>query len=187
MEAIEFARRTALASLKPPPRLNLSQWMESAMRLPEGVSATPGPVRLWPYQRAIADAISDPTIERVTLVKPVRVGFSTLLTGAVASFVANEPSPILVLLPTEADCVFRLCRELIRIRRAELGTLALKPLRLTYADTRPLVLGSTLADAAFLLENEDVLQQQGVAFHALHFGDVGDFARSIRQTRLLHN
>ncbi len=36
--------------------------------------------------------------------KPVRVGFSTLLTGAVASFVANEPSPILVLLPTEADC-----------------------------------------------------------------------------------
>ena len=34
----------------------------------------------------------------------MRVGFSTLLTGAVASFVANEPSPILVLLPTEADC-----------------------------------------------------------------------------------
>ena len=104
MEAIEFARRTALASLKPPPRLNLSQWMESAMRLPEGVSATPGPVRLFPYQRAIADAISDPTIERVTLVKPVRVGFTTLLTGAIASFVANEPSQILVVLPTEADC-----------------------------------------------------------------------------------
>lgn len=104
MEAIEFARRTALAALKPQPRLKLSDWMESAMRLPEGVSATPGPVRLWPYQRAIADTISDPAIERVTLVKPVRVGFSTLLTGAVASFVANEPSPILVLLPTEADC-----------------------------------------------------------------------------------
>ena len=35
--------------------------------LPEGVSAVPGPVRLWPYQREIADAISDPDIERVTL------------------------------------------------------------------------------------------------------------------------
>ena len=104
MEAIELVRRSALAALKPPPRLNLSQWIESEMRLPEGVSATPGPVRLWPFQREIADAISDPAIERVTLVKPVRVGFSTLLTGAVASFVANEPSPILVLLPTEADC-----------------------------------------------------------------------------------
>ena len=64
----------------------------------------PGRIRLWPYQREIADAISDPLIERVTLVKPARVGFTTLLTGAIASFVANEPSPILVLLPTEADC-----------------------------------------------------------------------------------
>jgi hypothetical protein len=34
------------------------------------VSASPGPVRLWPYQRAIADAIADPLIERITLVKP---------------------------------------------------------------------------------------------------------------------
>ena len=28
------------------------------IRLPEGISALPGPVRLWPYQREIADAIS---------------------------------------------------------------------------------------------------------------------------------
>ncbi|WP_240484773.1 phage terminase large subunit family protein, partial [Pseudoponticoccus marisrubri] len=40
----------------------------------------------------------------MTLVKPVRVGFTTLLTGALASYVANEPAPILALLPTEADC-----------------------------------------------------------------------------------
>lgn len=64
----------------------------------------PGPVRLWPYQREIADAISDPEIERISLVKPVRVGFTTLLSGAIGSYVANEPSPILALLPTEADC-----------------------------------------------------------------------------------
>jgi phage terminase large subunit GpA-like protein len=93
-----------MRALIPPPRLRLSEWIEEHMRLPEGVSALPGRVRLWPYQRAIADAIGDPAIERVTLVKPVRVGFTTLLSGAVASFVANEPSPILALLPTEADC-----------------------------------------------------------------------------------
>jgi hypothetical protein len=34
--------------------------------LPEGVSALPGAIRLYPYQREIADAISDPEIERVT-------------------------------------------------------------------------------------------------------------------------
>lgn len=101
---LDEVRLAALASLRPPPRLKLSEWIEREMRLPEGVSALPGRVKLWPYQRGIADAISDPETERVTLVKPVRVGFTTLLTGALASYVANEPSPILVLLPTEADC-----------------------------------------------------------------------------------
>jgi phage terminase large subunit GpA-like protein len=77
--------------------------MEQQIRIPEGVSALPGKVRLWKSQKGIADAISDPAKERVTIVKPVRVGFTTLLTGAIGSFVANEPSPILALLPTEAD------------------------------------------------------------------------------------
>lgn len=103
-DALIETRRRAFRALIPPPRLRLSEWIETHMRLPEDVSALPGRVTLWPYQRDIADAISDPEIERVTLVKPVRVGFTTLLTGALASYVANEPSPILALLPTEADC-----------------------------------------------------------------------------------
>jgi len=65
-------RANALRSLIPPPRIALSQWIEGNIKLPEGVSALPGAVRLWPYQRQIADAISDPAIERVTLVKPLR-------------------------------------------------------------------------------------------------------------------
>jgi phage terminase large subunit GpA-like protein len=63
-------RSRVLASLIPPPRLRLSEWIESQLRLPEGVSAPSGPVRLWPYQRETANAISDPEIERVKLVKP---------------------------------------------------------------------------------------------------------------------
>ncbi|MGP9789614.1 phage terminase large subunit family protein [Roseinatronobacter sp. NSM] len=101
---IEDVARNALRGLIPPPRLRLSEWIESNVTLPEGVSAQPGRVQLWQFQREIADAIGDPALERVTLVKPVRVGFTTLLTSAVASFVANEPAPILCLLPTEADC-----------------------------------------------------------------------------------
>lgn len=104
MATIETIRIEALRALLPPPRLRLSDWIEGHVQLPEGVSAQPGPVRLWPFQREIADAIGDPLIERVTLVKPVRVGFTTLLTSAVASFVANDPAPILCLLPAEADC-----------------------------------------------------------------------------------
>lgn len=103
MDSLTLARREALAALLPPPATPLAEWIETHVRLPQGVSAIPGPVRLWPYQREIANAIGDSHIERVTLVKSARLGFTTLLTGAIGHFVANEPSPILALLPTEAD------------------------------------------------------------------------------------
>ncbi|PZU85022.1 MAG: terminase [Shinella sp.] len=103
-ETLANIRRRALAALMPPPKLKFSEWIERNVMLPNDVSALPGPVRLWPFQRDIADAIGDPAIERVTLVKPVRVGFTTLLTGALGGYIANDPSPILCLLPTEADC-----------------------------------------------------------------------------------
>jgi phage terminase large subunit GpA-like protein len=90
-------------NLEPPKRQKLSDWIEETIRLPSAVSALPGRVRLYPYQAAIADAISDPSIERVTMVKAARVGFTTLLTGALGAYIVNEPSPILALLPTEAD------------------------------------------------------------------------------------
>ena len=60
-------RARVLAALIPPPRLQLSAWIEREIVLPEGTSALPGRVRLWPYQREIADAISDALIERITL------------------------------------------------------------------------------------------------------------------------
>lgn len=103
-ETLATIRRNALANIVPPPKLRLSEWIERSVFLPEGVSSLPGAVRLWPFQREIADAIGDPLVERVTLVKPVRVGFTTLLTGAMGNFCANDPAPILSLLPTEADC-----------------------------------------------------------------------------------
>jgi phage terminase large subunit GpA-like protein len=97
-------RRASLQHLAPPPRLKLSEWMERTIVLPEGDNAQSGRLRLYAYQREIADAISDPMIERVTLLKSARIGFSLLVTSAIASFVANEPAAVLLLLPTEGDC-----------------------------------------------------------------------------------
>lgn len=93
-----------MAALKPPPRMALSKWAEETIKLPESVSALPGKIRLYPFQHEIADAITDPCLRRVSLVKSVRVGLSTLLAAAVASFIANEPAPIMLLLPTQDDC-----------------------------------------------------------------------------------
>jgi hypothetical protein len=61
-------RRTALRALTPPPRIALSQWIEQNIRLPEGVSALPGAVRLWPYQRDHAAAArSSLSAPRITI------------------------------------------------------------------------------------------------------------------------
>lgn len=89
---------------RPPPKTRLSKWAEKFIKLPAGVSALPGRLTLYRYQVDIADAISDPLIERVTMVKSVRLGFTTLLTASIFSYVANDPAPILVLQPTEDDC-----------------------------------------------------------------------------------
>jgi phage terminase large subunit GpA-like protein len=82
----------------------LAAWIEGNVELPQGTTAEPGPVHLWPWQVEIANAISEPAFERVTLVKPTRVGFTALLTSAIAYHVVRDPGPILCLLPTEADC-----------------------------------------------------------------------------------
>jgi phage terminase large subunit GpA-like protein len=60
-------------------------------------------MRLDPYQRDIADSLSDPEIERVTLVKATRIGFTQLIVAAIGSYVSNDPAQVLVVLPTESD------------------------------------------------------------------------------------
>jgi hypothetical protein len=68
--------------------------------LPDVVAA-PGPITLASPMKAIADAIVDPAIERVSVLKSARIGLSTVLT---ATNVLADPCPVLVLLPTEDDC-----------------------------------------------------------------------------------
>lgn len=104
MTAIDRVRRGALRALMPPPVLPLADWIESTIHFPATVSALPGRVRLWAYQRGICEAIDDPTVERVTVLKSARIGYTSLLTGVIASYVANQPSPILAVLPTQDDC-----------------------------------------------------------------------------------
>lgn len=77
--------------------------MADNLCLPDDVSARPGKVRLYPYQQGIADAISDPLLERVTVVKSARIGYTTLLVGALGHHVVNDPAPVLFVLPTEDD------------------------------------------------------------------------------------
>ena|ERR1700750_1967747 len=74
------AVRHALAALIPPTRA-LRAWIERKLVLPEGTSALPGLVRLWPLQCGIADVVGDAWIEWMTLVKDVRLGLGVIPTA----------------------------------------------------------------------------------------------------------
>lgn len=92
--------RGAWAALRPPPRLPLSLWADQNFRLSPESAAEPGKWRTLPYQRAIMDAITDPSIERVTVMKSSRVGYTKSIDAAVAYFMSADPCPVMVVQPT---------------------------------------------------------------------------------------
>lgn len=92
--------RDAMLVWKPPPRLSLSEWADTHFYLSQGMAAEPGRWRTLPYQRGIMDAITDPAIRRVTLIKSARVGGTLMANAAIGYFIHQDPSPILYVLPT---------------------------------------------------------------------------------------
>jgi phage terminase large subunit GpA-like protein len=95
------ARRSALELFRPPQRMPLSDYIEKTVNLPAGLSAVPGPIKLWPYQRGICDALTQ--YERVSVIKGARLGWSTLLAGVVGYYSRIDPTSILCVLPTQED------------------------------------------------------------------------------------
>lgn len=100
--AIRKAQRNALSLFRPPPRLTLSQWADKHFRLSRVSSAEAG--RFYTsraeYQRGIMDAITDPTIESVTVMSSAQVGKTIIQLIAIGYFIHQDPSPILIVLPT---------------------------------------------------------------------------------------
>src|SRR5262245_40614046 len=88
---------------KPPARLSLSEWADAHFYLSPESSAEPGQWRTLPYQKGVMDAITDPTVERITLMKSARVGFTKMVNAAIAYFMHQDPCPILLVQPTVED------------------------------------------------------------------------------------
>lgn len=91
------------AALRPPPKLTLSEWADRHFRLSAESAAEPGRWRTLPYQRGVLDAITDPAVERVSVMKSARVGFTKCINAAIAYHMHHDPCPILVVQPTVED------------------------------------------------------------------------------------
>lgn len=103
MTQVTALLRAAGKALRPPPVLSYSEWASQNVRLPSGQSAISGRWRPWKFQRIMLDLIGDPLIERVTIPKAARLGYTRSLVAAIAADAANDPCPIILLSPADDD------------------------------------------------------------------------------------
>ncbi|MGR3593086.1 MAG: phage terminase large subunit family protein [Limimaricola soesokkakensis] len=95
----------ALAVLRPPPELTISDWADRNRRLSSEASAEPGQWRTSraEYQRGIMEAISDAATETVIIMSSAQVGKTEVLNNACGYHIDRDPAPIMVVMPTERD------------------------------------------------------------------------------------
>ena len=98
----ERLRESFSRSLKPPPKLTVSQWADRFRQLSSESSAEAG---RWStsraeYQRGMMDAVSDPSIETVVLMTAAQVGKTELINNVVGFHIHQDPAPMLVVQPT---------------------------------------------------------------------------------------
>lgn len=100
--ALRRERELRIAYFRPKPKLSVSEWSDRYRILSRNASAEPGKwdTNRAPYQRAILDALSDPSIHWVVFMKPTQVGATEMLTNVTGYFIDQDPSPILVVQPT---------------------------------------------------------------------------------------
>lgn len=101
--SVTILQRKALGAWRPPPRLSLSEWADQHFYLSAESAAEPGRWRTLPYQRAILDAFTDPSVTQVSVMKSARVGWTKCMNVVVAYYMAQDPCPIMIVQPTVED------------------------------------------------------------------------------------
>ncbi|EMG36603.1 bacteriophage tail assembly protein [Desulfocurvibacter africanus PCS] len=89
--------------MAPRPKLTLSEWADRYAYLSAENSSEPGKWKTLPFQRGLLDLVTDDTLERISIMKSARVGYTKLIDHAVGFFIHHDPSPIMVVQPTIED------------------------------------------------------------------------------------
>lgn len=87
----------------PPPRMTVTEWADTYRMMSPENSAEPGRYNSAraPYQRGMMDAVSDPTIETVTMMTSAQVGKNEICHNALGWIMDLNPGPVLWVAPTE--------------------------------------------------------------------------------------
>ena len=101
------ALRDGLAALRqairPTKRMSVAEWAERYGRIPDKDGGPPHRVRLFGYQKGFLEAVSDPAIRQIAVLKGARVGYTQLMTLALGYFIHHDPAAILMAQPTVDD------------------------------------------------------------------------------------
>lgn len=81
----------------------MSEWANTYGVIPKGTSSDAGKFYSFKYQDGIMDAITDPTVSKITVMKSARVGYTRILDHMVGYYIHQDPSPILFVQPTIED------------------------------------------------------------------------------------
>ena len=86
----------------PKPNLTVSQWADTYRKLPAESAAQPGQWRTdrAPFQRGIMDAVTDPDVREIWVMKSAQIGWTELLLNTIGFFVHQQPSPMLFVAST---------------------------------------------------------------------------------------
>jgi phage terminase large subunit GpA-like protein len=92
----------AIGILDPPKKIIVSEWAQANVYLERGTTPDPGE---WdntraPYQVGMMDAVCDPAVEDVVMMTSAQIGKTTILLNVIGYFIDQDPSPMLVVLPT---------------------------------------------------------------------------------------
>ena len=100
---VRAAISAALIAWLPPPDLTVSEWAERYAVLPPESSSEPGKWHAIPYQVAMMDACCHPRVERVSIIKSKRTGYTKCMGNLIGYHVHQDPCSILVVQPTLDD------------------------------------------------------------------------------------
>jgi len=95
----------AFRHFTPPPDVTVTEWAEENRVLSPENCALPGPYRVsvTPYLKEILDCITDRSIEKIACQKSAQVAWTDgIINNALGYYIAVDPSPIIILFPTDS-------------------------------------------------------------------------------------
>lgn len=102
-QLLNAAIATGLLTLSAPAPKTLSEWMAEHFFLSAESSYTQGDWDAYPFQLGIADLVSHPDVEELTVMKSARVGYTKILLGAIGYFAEHKRRNQALWQPTDED------------------------------------------------------------------------------------